>query len=150
MNLFETQSKYYKNPNAKFAGIFSNMAVTFTAVLIGIVLLIWLGISCWNSSRENYITQKVKHHLESCGFTIEGSFKLIDNLDAGSGQEQLRFVWLARKLKHPKLGDGLYYQYVRVVVTLRFWGSAKDFDILNVALENLGALPDIPDWTDHS
>ena len=160
MELFETESRYFKNPNAKFAGIFSNLAVTITAVLIGIVLLVWFGISCWNGYREHYITQKVKHYVESCGFTIKGDFKLIDNMDAGSGQEQLRFVWLARNLKNPRLGDGEYYQYVRVVVTLRFWGSAKDFDIEKVALENLDydkyvgnpyhILPDITNWAEYN
>jgi hypothetical protein len=68
-------------------------------------------------------------------------------------------VFLARKLKHPKLGDGEYYQYVRIVATTRSWGGAE-FNVENIALENLGydkyegnpsrVLPNIPNWYDYA
>jgi hypothetical protein len=145
VEIFETKSKYYKNPNAKFAGVFSNLAVTITALFIGIVLLIWLLVSCIHWHWEAKIVRNVQHQLEYYGFTVKG-LKYEYNMDPSTDetQEQLRIELSARNLSNPKLQDGRSIDYPRIVATTRSWGGAE-FHVENIAL------PDqkIDSWVDY-
>jgi hypothetical protein len=146
VEIFETKSRYYANPNAGIAKVFSNLAVTITAVLIGLVLLIWLGITCLHRHWEAKLTHNVQRQLEAYGFEVKG-LELIDNLDEGSGQEQLRFVFAAKYLAQPKLLNGKACDYARIVATTRSWGGTE-FIVENIELDKLPGGLHILNWVD--
>ena len=150
MEIFETKSKYYKNPNASFASFFSNLAITTTILLIGIVLMVWLIITCIHSGWEHTAVTNVEKALKDYGFVWEGHLKLIDNLDVGSGQERLRLVFQAHHLSNHKLLDGQDCPYAQVIATTQSWGDAS-FHVENIALSNLPSpAQDIPNWIDYA
>ena len=132
MEIFETRSKYYQNPNAKFAGIFSNMAVTITVLLIGLVLLVWLGITCLHGHWEHKLTQNVEHKLQGYGFKVKG-LEMIANLDEGSGHERLRFEFQVSHLKNPKLCNGEDCPGAHIIATTQSYGGAE-FNVGEIAL----------------
>ena len=150
MEIFETKSKYYKNPNAKFAGMFSNMAITVTVILIGIVLLVWFGISCLHGHWEHKLTNNVLHQLQSYGFTGIKGLEMIANLDEGTGQERLRFEFGVDHIKNPKLCNGEDCPGTHIIATTQSWGGAE-FNVENIALKYLpGPAQDIPNWVNYA
>lgn len=146
MEIFETKSRYYVNGNAPFAGVFSNMAITIVTILIGIVLLVWFAITCIHWSWEAKLCHNVQKQLESYGFAV-GHLKLVDNLDAGSGQELLRFVLVANRLSNSNLLEGHPCEDVRIVATTQSWGGAE-FNVTNIELSNLPDGLFISSWVD--